>query len=30
MTLPDEVTFLPGHGPASTIGAERATNPFIR
>lgn len=30
MTLPDDVTFLPGHGPASTIGAERAGNPFIR
>ena len=30
MTLPDEVTFLPGHGPASTIGAERANNPFIQ
>jgi glyoxylase-like metal-dependent hydrolase (beta-lactamase superfamily II) len=30
MILPDEVTFLPGHGPASTIGAERASNPFIR
>ncbi len=30
MTLPDEVTFLPGHGPASTIGAERASNPFIQ
>lgn len=30
MTLPDDVTFLPGHGPASTIGAERAGNPYIR
>jgi hydroxyacylglutathione hydrolase len=30
MVLPDDVTFLPGHGPASTIGAERASNPFIR
>lgn len=29
MTLPDEVTFLPGHGPASTIGDERASNPFL-
>lgn len=29
MVLPDEVTFLPGHGPASTIGQERAGNPFI-
>ncbi len=30
MTLPDDVTFLPGHGPASTIGDERASNPHIR
>jgi hydroxyacylglutathione hydrolase len=30
MVLPDEVTFLPGHGPASTIGAERADNPYLR
>jgi glyoxylase-like metal-dependent hydrolase (beta-lactamase superfamily II) len=30
MTLPDDVTFLPGHGPASTIGAERANNPFLK
>ena len=29
MTLPDDVTFLPGHGPASTIGDERANNPYI-
>ena len=30
MSLPDDVAFLPGHGPASTIGAERANNPFLR
>jgi glyoxylase-like metal-dependent hydrolase (beta-lactamase superfamily II) len=30
MILPDAVTFLPGHGPASTIGEERANNPFLR
>ncbi len=30
MTLPDDVAFLPGHGPASTIGDERARNPYIR
>lgn len=30
LTLPDEVTVYPGHGPATTIGAERHTNPFIR
>lgn len=27
--LGDDVTFLPGHGPASTIGQERTTNPFL-
>ena len=26
--LGDDITFLPGHGPASTFGAERATNPY--
>jgi hydroxyacylglutathione hydrolase len=29
-SLGDEVTVLPGHGPATTIGAERRTNPFVR
>lgn len=28
-TLPDEVRVYPGHGPATTIGHERATNPFF-
>ena len=28
--LGDEVTFVPGHGPASTFGHERRTNPFVR
>lgn len=28
-TLGDEVQFIPGHGPMSTIGEERATNPFV-
>ena len=28
-SLPDEVKFIPGHGPMSTIGHERATNPFV-
>lgn len=28
-TLGDEVAFIPGHGPMSTIGQERATNPFV-
>jgi len=30
LPLGDEVLFLCGHGPASTIGAERAANPFLR
>ena len=30
MELPDDVTVIPGHGPATTIGAERAGNPFVR
>lgn len=30
MVLPDDFTFICGHGPASTIGAERQNNPFIR
>jgi glyoxylase-like metal-dependent hydrolase (beta-lactamase superfamily II) len=25
----DDVRFLPGHGPMSTLGTERATNPFL-
>lgn len=29
LTLPDETRVLPGHGPATTIGEERATNPFV-
>jgi len=27
--LGDDVTFVPGHGPASTFGEERASNPFV-
>jgi len=27
--LGDEVTFVPGHGPTSTFGQERRTNPFV-
>ena len=27
--LGDDVQFVPGHGPASTFGAERRTNPFV-
>ncbi len=29
LTLPDEVVVLPGHGPQTTIGDERQTNPFL-
>ncbi len=29
MPLDDDVAFLCGHGPGSTIGAERRTNPFV-
>jgi glyoxylase-like metal-dependent hydrolase (beta-lactamase superfamily II) len=27
--LGDDVSFIPGHGPASTFGQERRTNPFV-
>jgi glyoxylase-like metal-dependent hydrolase (beta-lactamase superfamily II) len=30
MILPDDTIVLPGHGPESTIGAERRANPFLR
>ena len=29
LTLPDETIVLPGHGPQTTIGAERQSNPFL-
>ena len=29
LTLPDETRVLPGHGPQTTIGAERASNQFL-
>lgn len=29
LSLPDETRVLPGHGPETTIGKERATNPFL-
>jgi len=29
MSLPDETVVIPGHGPTTTIGQERETNPFI-
>ena len=30
LALPDETRVLPGHGPMTTIGAERRKNPFLR
>ncbi|WP_298427389.1 MBL fold metallo-hydrolase [Rhodoblastus sp.] len=30
LTLPDEMTFISGHGPMSTIGAEKKHNPFLQ
>jgi len=30
LTLDDAVAVLPGHGPSTTIGQERATNPYLR
>ena len=30
LALPDETKVLPGHGPATTIGAERKSNPFLQ
>ncbi len=29
LVLPDEVYVVPGHGPSTTIGDERAANPFL-
>jgi hydroxyacylglutathione hydrolase len=29
LTLPPETEVLPGHGPATTVGAEREQNPFL-
>jgi hydroxyacylglutathione hydrolase len=29
LPLPDETAVLPGHGPQTTIGRERATNPYL-
>jgi hydroxyacylglutathione hydrolase len=30
LTLPDETTVYPGHGPQTTIGNERTSNPFLQ
>ncbi len=30
LPLGDDFSFICGHGPGSTIGAERRTNPFVR
>lgn len=30
LPLPDDVLVLPGHGPATTMERERATNPYLR
>jgi len=30
LTLPDDTRVLPGPGPATTIGAERAANPYLQ
>ncbi|GJE25207.1 MBL fold metallo-hydrolase [Methylobacterium organophilum] len=30
LPLGDDVAFIPGHGPTSTLGKERATNPFLQ
>ena len=29
-TLPDDVALYPGHGPATSVGEEKSSNPFIR
>ena len=30
LPLGDDVTFIPGHGPLSTLGEERRNNPFLQ
>jgi glyoxylase-like metal-dependent hydrolase (beta-lactamase superfamily II) len=30
LTLPDATRLIPGHGPETTVGAERRGNPFLR
>ena len=28
-SLPDETRLLPGHGPETTVGKEKSSNPFV-
>jgi len=30
LALPDETVVVPGHGPLTTVGAERESNPFLK
>ena len=30
LSLPDETVLFPGHGPSTTVGRERQTNPFLQ
>ncbi len=30
LTLPDSTTVYPGHGPATSVGREKANNPFLK
>ncbi len=30
LALPDDTQVLPGHGPATTVGEERSSNPFLQ
>jgi hydroxyacylglutathione hydrolase len=30
LTLPDGLPVLPGHGPDTTVGRERTSNPFLQ
>jgi hydroxyacylglutathione hydrolase len=29
LAMPDETVVIPGHGPKTTIGVERRSNPFL-